>query len=420
MFWLGRNVRKLGNSMTVDFQMNLYLPEFMCTCFCTEGKVSEKGLCFSYIMIDTKRKVMDVKIIHCADLHLNSSLSTHLNKEQARERNEELTASFINMVTYAKENNVKAILIAGDLFDSDVIPATLRNTLTHIIHTSPEILFFYLRGNHDDNDSFVSSMDLIPDNLKCFSESKWEYYYFSLNNGKRICITGMESEHILYDLLSVDRNDFNIVMLHGDLRNDAIDLRKLENRYIDYLALGHIHSYRKEKLSSRGIWCYSGCMEGRGFDETGEHGFVLLNIDEETMKGVTEFIPAAKRHLYEIGVDVSDCMSTIEMKDKVEEAVKGRVNASDFLRVVLTGHVNALCEKNTVSLSAMLENEFYYVETVDKTELVVDYEQYAKDASLKGEFVRLVENDKTLSNEMKGEIIRCGIMTLNGEKYETD
>lgn len=363
---------------------------------------------------------MFMKIIHCADLHLNSSLNTHLSREQARERNEELTASFMNMITYAKENNVKVILIAGDFFDTAVIPSTLRNTLTHVIRANADILFFYLRGNHDDNDSFVSSMDHIPQNLKCFNDQKWEFYCLTLHNGKKICITGMESENILYDDLSLNRNDFNIVMLHGELKADAIDIRKLENKNIDYLALGHIHSYRKDSLSPRGVWCYPGCMEGRGFDETGEHGFVLLNIDEDQMKCSSEFVPSAKRHMYVASVDVSDCKSTIEMKEKVDEAVRGKVKPCDLLRVVLTGHVDALCEKNTVSLNRMLENDFYYVETVDKTELVVDYSQYAKDASLKGEFVRLVENEQTLDEEMKGEIIRCGIMTLNGEKYETD
>lgn len=361
-----------------------------------------------------------MKFIHCADLHLNSSLNTHLNREQARERNEELTASFVNMIAYAKDNGIQAVLIAGDLFDTAVIPSTLRNTLMHIIRNSSDILFFYLRGNHDDNDSFVSSMEKIPDNLKCFSDQEWKYYYLTLNNGKRVCITGMETEHILYDSPSLDQDDLNIVMLHGELRNDAIDIRKLENRNIDYLALGHIHSFRKDTLKPRGIWCYPGCMEGRGFDETGEHGFVVLDINEDTMKCSLEFVPSAKRHLYEVDVDVSECMSTIEMKEKAEEAIRGKVKPCDLLRIVLTGRVDALCEKNTVSLTRMLENEFYYVETVDKTELVVDYSQYAKDASLKGEFVRLVENDTTLSKEMKGEIIRCGIMTLNGEKYETD
>lgn len=50
----------------------------------------------------------------------------------------------------------------------------------------------------------------------------------------------------------------------------------LRGRGIDYLALGHVHSFRQEKLDEQGIWCYSGCLEGRGFDECGTKGYVML------------------------------------------------------------------------------------------------------------------------------------------------
>ena len=53
---------------------------------------------------------------------------------------------------------------------------------------------------------------------------------------------------------------------------------------IDYLALGHIHSYKCHKLDKRGVYCYSGCLEGRGFDECGDKGFVLLETEEDRLE----------------------------------------------------------------------------------------------------------------------------------------
>ena len=53
----------------------------------------------------------------------------------------------------------------------------------------------------------------------------------------------------------------------------------LKNKNIDYLALGHIHGYKEAPLDGRGKYCYPGCLEGRGFDECGKKGFVLLNIE---------------------------------------------------------------------------------------------------------------------------------------------
>ena len=64
----------------------------------------------------------------------------------------------------------------------------------------------------------------------------------------------------------------------------------------------------------------------------------------------------------------------------------------------------------------MLENTCWYLEVKDETRLFVDYEQYAKDASLKGEFVRLVYGNDAYTSVEKAEIIQCGTAALNGEE----
>ena len=62
-----------------------------------------------------------MKLIHCADLHLDSPMESNLSSEKARERKSEILSTFTKMVRLAAENDVSAILIAGDLFDSDHI-----------------------------------------------------------------------------------------------------------------------------------------------------------------------------------------------------------------------------------------------------------------------------------------------------------
>ena len=55
-----------------------------------------------------------MKIIHCADLHLDSKMTSNLSKEQAKERKMEILRTYSRMIEYAKNNDVKAIIIAGD------------------------------------------------------------------------------------------------------------------------------------------------------------------------------------------------------------------------------------------------------------------------------------------------------------------
>ncbi|MFQ8900993.1 MAG: hypothetical protein ACLR7D_02880 [Lachnospira eligens] len=42
-----------------------------------------------------------MKILHCADIHLDSAMTANLDKDKARERRSELLASFKDMVGYA-------------------------------------------------------------------------------------------------------------------------------------------------------------------------------------------------------------------------------------------------------------------------------------------------------------------------------
>ncbi|MEE1050917.1 MAG: metallophosphoesterase, partial [Lachnospiraceae bacterium] len=60
-----------------------------------------------------------LKIIHCADLHLDSGMETRLSPDQAALRRSELLASFLRLVEYAAEEQVAAILLCGDLFDRE-------------------------------------------------------------------------------------------------------------------------------------------------------------------------------------------------------------------------------------------------------------------------------------------------------------
>jgi len=53
-----------------------------------------------------------MKIIHCADLHLDSQMTANLTKEQARERKREIIRTFTRMVEYAEKTGVRLIMIS--------------------------------------------------------------------------------------------------------------------------------------------------------------------------------------------------------------------------------------------------------------------------------------------------------------------
>ena len=369
-----------------------------------------------------------MKIIHCADIHLDSKMTSNLSSEKAKERKYEILQTFLGMIAYGADHGVKAVVIAGDLFDTKNITVGTRNAVLDAITTHPDMDFYYLQGNHGGGNVFLDGIPKPPENLKLFGE-EWTAYTLYASEKKRIVLSGIElteeNAGQIYSSLVLDPRDFNIVTLHGQLgvyeakSPESIGLNELKGKNIDYLALGHVHEYQEGKLAPRGVYCYCGCLEGRGFDECGKHGFVLLDIDEETFECAREVVDISRRTIHELHVDISDCMNTPEIQRKLEEEFpKQQCAAEDLVKVILEGKLDVNCEKNTEFLAKWLRDCFYYAKLKDETKIEVDYNDYILEASLKGEFVRLIKGDDTLTEDEKAELIRCGFQALSEEEIE--
>lgn len=354
-----------------------------------------------------------MKFIHCSDIHLDSPMESNLTPRQARERNAELCRTFSRMVSYAQAEGVTAVLLAGDLFDTERVSATTGRFILDTIAAAPAVQFLYLKGNHDDTARAFGG-EALPDNLVTFTDT-WSTHRFGT-----VTVSGIELTDTncltLYDDLHLNEDDINIVMLHGQVSHQSGDelvcLPRLKGRHIDYLALGHIHSYRAEALDERGTWCYCGCPEGRGYDECGDKGFVLLSIQNGTVSH--EFIPFACRTLYEVPVDITGLTDTPAMLAAMNAAAAG-IPDTALVKFTLRGTYTADTHKDLPFLQTMLSSRFYSVKLKDESRLALAAADYENDISLKGEFVRLVLASD-LPQEDKDRIIVAGLAALRGEE----
>ena len=57
----------------------------------------------------------------------------------------------------------------------------------------------------------------------------------------------------------------------------------------------------------------------------------------------------------------------------------------------------------------------YFIKIKDDSRLKINANNYVNDISLKGEFIRNVLSDISLSQQEKEDIIMCGIKALNGD-----
>ena len=104
-----------------------------------------------------------MKILHCADIHLDSAMTANLDKDKAKERKSELLASFKDMVAYAVKENIRVIIIAGDLFDTRNISVGAKKEVYNIIINNPDISLIDRtnRGDHPEGSVIIQ----IPDHL---------------------------------------------------------------------------------------------------------------------------------------------------------------------------------------------------------------------------------------------------------------
>ncbi|MCQ2382581.1 MAG: metallophosphoesterase [Clostridia bacterium] len=355
-----------------------------------------------------------MKIIHCADLHLDSKMETNLAPAKAKERKRELLNTFERMVAYAEQNGVMAIIIAGDMFDTARVTNFTRTRVLSTIKKYAKIDFLYLSGNHDES-NFINLIEDKPVNLKVFGKNWTTFDYPDVK------VTGVVMDEnnysTVYDTLTLSADELNIVVMHGQIVQSAaknkvevINLSKLKNKNIDYLALGHIHTFTQGTLDQRGAYCYAGCLEGRGFDECGEKGFVLLEIENDVIK--SNFISFAERQLIEISFDITGYDDWFTIEEQIVQQVQN-YDRKNLLKVTLCGKYKIQLEKHITMLEQKL-NQFYFVKVKDDSVLAVTENDVANDVSLRGEFVRQVLASN-LSQAEKEQTIIVGLRALNGE-----
>ena len=369
---------------------------------------------------------------------------------------------------------MQAILISGDLFDSPVVSRSTMEIFLSSIRKNPEISFFYLRGNHDTKNTFRFRDDL-PKNLFLFSKEGKKYRL-----KEKLVLLGQEfygterrnefpeepygterrsefpeesygtesllelpefpeepEELVEEELLSpssakdavqsiwnLKEEDCNILMLHGALREggsevqneQGISLKQLSRYPIHYLALGHIHKREEGKCGSL-YYIYPGCLQGRGFDEEGEKGFYYLEIEEETKEIKAEFVPLKEGEFRIIPLFLSEEDGTLDAEEKIRESLKKEgAEAKDSVRIILKGEKRAGEERNLRYLEKQLEEEYAYIEIKEETKLKLRKEEFIHEKGLKGEFLRMVCESESLSEEEKEKLMILGIGLLQGEE----
>ncbi len=343
-----------------------------------------------------------MKIIHTADIHLDSPLS---QVKDSVKRRYELLAALKNIAEYAENNGVAAIIVAGDLFDDKFTTVQTINSVADIINGG-NASWYILKGNHGDSVPYEKLAALCK-KAYFFGE---EFTYYNIGN---ITICGRElgindAEH--YRTLNLDSSRYNIVVLHGDIDDDAygsIDRKTLSALPVNYVALGHRHSFSKFKFGRVPV-CYSGVLEARGFDENAQTGFVELDTEADAFRFVPQFI----RRVATVNIDVSDIVSDIALNAKILDAIQDE-SSKNYLNVVFSGTLSQGVHLDLVA-NEILQDKFFALRIENRTSVPMDLNALMQEVSLRGEFVKLamqIDDEK-----FREEVLKTGLTALAGEE----
>ena len=356
-----------------------------------------------------------MKIIHTSDLHLDSRIDS-LPSEKSKIRRDEILHTFEKLCEYVESEHIEVVIIAGDAFDTARVSKKAAERFVTAIASAKNTDFLYLAGNHDGE--FLSAYgDILPANFKTFNKEWTKYKYGD------VAISGITLDKynapFVYDSLKLDGNDINIVCMHGQVLGykseeavETVSIPMLKNKNIDYLALGHIHSYSEGNIDERGEYAYSGCLDGRGFDETGIKGFVLIETDGKKLN--KKFVPFCSRIFYEKEFSVDGESSFFAFRRQVLDTLRGECAESSLIKVIIKGSHGADFIVDKDDLTARLNENFFFGKVYDRSTVIIREEDYALDKSVRGEFVRSVLNSD-LTEEEKDAVIITGLNALKGE-----
>ena len=203
------------------------------------------------------------------------------------------------------------------------------------------------------------------------------------------------------------KNEYNPIYINDIYKSD-----------IDYIALGHRHKFTGILKEGRTSYAYSGCPQGRGFDEEGEKGIII----GEVYKGGTDlkFIKTSKREYIIKEIDISNTNTYDEVIFKILENIESEDIKKNFYKIILKGQIKEHFTLNENILMERLKDKFYYIKIVNDTSIGIDLEQLSMDYSIKGKFIENMFIKINNANDEEKEILelalKIGIKSLLEEE----
>ena len=329
-----------------------------------------------------------MKFVHIADMHFDVPFTTLNKKELGNLRRIDQRNALKKIIEYIKENKIEFLFISGDLYEHEYVKQSTIEYINNQFKEISETKVYIVPGNHDPylQNSYYNkfkwneNVHIFKSEIEKISEENIDIYGFGFDNFYMI--------NSQYEKIKIENPEkINILLTHGsleggtttDLEYNPMNKTKLNNLNFNYIALGHIHktNYKEEEKI-----IYTGSTISLGFDELGEHGMIVGNIDETTKKLSIEFVKIDEKEFIEHEIDISEISNEEELIEKINSI---ETKEDKYYKIILIG--NRQFEINIYNIIKYIQNN-NILKIKDKTKLKYDLEKISKENSLKGIFVK--------------------------------
>lgn len=326
-----------------------------------------------------------MKFVHIADMHFDSPFVNLSDKGILGDlRRLEQRKTFKKVMEYIRQNQIEYLFISGDLYEHKYIRQSTIEYINNLFKTIPNTKIYISPGNHDPNikNSYYQQFEWNK-NVKIFG-AKIE----KIEN-EEIDIYGYGFDDFYctncgIDLFEIEnKNKINLLIMHGTINGasseekqyNSIARKILQEKEFDYIACGHIH-----KPDYQTNMVYPGSTISLGFDELGEHGMIVGELEKDKLK--VEFIPLDDEKFREILINVTELIAKEEIIEKINQL---EIANNEYIKIILTGNRNF--EINKYDLLKYIENE-RIIKIKDQTKIAYHLEKLANENTLKGLFAK--------------------------------
>lgn len=323
-----------------------------------------------------------IRLLHAADLHLDSAFSA-LNVLQSAERRQEQRRLLSQLSALCRDCDL--LLLSGDLFDSTHI---YRDTLDalHTLFASVKAEVFIAPGNHDyvRADSPYLTEQWEP-NVHIFTEPKLTRVRLTALSCDvyGAAFTASEMPPLLRGFQVSDPKVTNLMVLHGELQANSvynpISPEEVAASGLDYLALGHVHTAQIQTFGKT-TCAQPGCPMGRGFDECGQKGVLRVQLSESGCN--VKFIPLDVPRYEILQVSVNDNPLASVLAALPENTQR------DCYRIFLAGEADSI---DVAALEKALAPQFYTLSVLDRTVPKQALWTQCGEETLRGYFLRILK-----------------------------